>query len=99
MRHDQEREPEEPRLVPRSAEDLRSAGDLVRQGGIAGAFMTLIYLVIGTGFWSLVGWGADHLLGTRWIVWLGAGVGACAGIYLVYLHMRPTDDDAPGRQP
>lgn len=73
--------------------DLRSAGDLVNRGGLSGSIMVLLYVVIGTAFWSLVGFGADRLLGTRWIVWLGAGIGAFAGFYLVYLHMRPRDDD------
>ena len=73
--------------------DLRSAGDLVQQGGLSGAVMLLVYLVIGTAFWSLVGFLLDRLLGTHWIVWLGAGIGASAGLYLVYLHMRPQDGD------
>jgi ATP synthase protein I len=72
--------------------DLRSAGELVSQGGLAGAMMTLLYIAIGLAFWSLIGYGVDRLLGTRWIVWLGAGIGAFAGFYLVYLHMRQRDD-------
>ncbi|WP_238654070.1 AtpZ/AtpI family protein [Rothia uropygialis] len=74
-------------------QDLRNAGDLVNQGGLSGSIMVLLYVVIGTAFWSLVGFGLDRLLGTRWIVWLGAGIGAFAGFYLVYLHMRPRDGD------
>lgn len=74
--------------------DLRNAGDLVQQGGLSGSIMILLYIVIGIGFWSLVGYGLDRLLGTHWIVWLGAGIGAFAGFYLVYLHMRPRDDDS-----
>lgn len=72
--------------------DLRSAGDLVNAGGLSGAIMVLLYVVIGIVFWSLVGYGLDRLLGTQWIVWLGAGIGAFAGFYLVYLHMRPRDN-------
>lgn len=85
------------RLAAPGRGDLRTAGELVQQGGIAGAMMTLLYLVIGIGFWSLVGWGLDQMLGTRWIVWLGAGIGAFAGIYLVYLHMRQGSQDATRR--
>lgn len=87
------RRPRRPRKASQpSSGDLRSAGDLVNQGGLAGAVMTLVYIAIGLGFWSLVGYGVDRLLGTRWIVWLGAGIGAFAGFYLVYLHMRQRDE-------
>lgn len=67
---------------------LRSAGDLVADGGTAGAVMTLLYVMIGIGIWSLVGYGLDHLLGTTWIVWAGAAIGAFGGIYLVFIHMQ-----------
>ena len=67
---------------------LRTAGELVEGGGLAGGLTTLLYVVIGTGFWSLVGWGADRVLGTRWIVVLGVCIGAASGIYVVYLHMQ-----------
>lgn len=67
---------------------LRSAGDLVAGGGTAGAVMTLLYVMIGIGIWSLVGYGLDHLLGTTWIVWAGAAIGAFGGIYLVFIHLQ-----------
>lgn len=67
---------------------LRTAGELVEAGGLSGGLTTLLYVVIGMGFWSLVGWGADRVLGTRWIVVLGACIGAASGIYVVYLHMQ-----------
>jgi dipeptide/tripeptide permease len=60
----------------------------VEGGGLSGGVTTLLYVVIGMGFWSLVGWGADRVLGTRWIVLLGACIGAASGIYVVYLHMQ-----------
>lgn len=69
-------------------ESLSTAGELVERGGLAGGLTMLLYLLVGAGFWSLVGWGADHLLGTRWLVIAGAVLGASAGIYLGYLHMR-----------
>ncbi|WP_421082881.1 hypothetical protein [Rothia nasimurium] len=72
----------------RQNKELRSAGDLVAGGGTAGAFMTLLYVMIGIGFWSLVGYGLDHLLNTTWIVWAGAAVGAFGGVYLVYIHLQ-----------
>lgn len=71
-----------------SDEALSTAGELVQRGGLAGGLTMLLYIVVGGGFWSLVGWGADHLLGTGWLVIVGAVLGAAAGIYLGYLHMR-----------
>ncbi|MDO4252596.1 MAG: AtpZ/AtpI family protein [Rothia sp. (in: high G+C Gram-positive bacteria)] len=67
---------------------LRTAGELVSGGGLAGALMTLLYVILGIVIWSLVGYGLDRLLGTSWIVWLGLVVGACGGFYLVYYHMQ-----------
>ena len=82
-------EPAEDRPGPaRRRSPLRTAGQLVEGGGLAGGLTTLLYVVIGMGFWSLVGWGADHVLGTRWIVILGACIGAVSGVYIVYLHMQ-----------
>jgi ATP synthase protein I len=84
---------------------LRTAGQLVEGGGLAGGLTTLLYVGIGLGFWSLVGWGADRVLGTRWIVVLGACIGAVSGIYVVYLHMQaglrrsPTSDGANPQDP
>lgn len=71
-----------------SDDALSTAGELVQRGGLAGGLTLLLYIVVGGGFWSLVGWGADHLLGTGWLVIVGAVLGAAAGIYLGYLHMR-----------
>ncbi|MGQ1839646.1 AtpZ/AtpI family protein [Kocuria turfanensis] len=73
---------------PARGRGLRTAGELVEGGGLSGGLTTLLYVVIGMGFWSLVGWGADRVLGTRWIVVLGACIGAASGIYVVYLHMQ-----------
>ncbi|MFI7581425.1 hypothetical protein [Kocuria kalidii] len=84
---------------------LRTAGELVEGGGLSGGLTTLLYVVIGMGFWSLVGWGADRVLGTRWIVLLGACIGAASGVYVVYLHMQeglrrsPSSDGADPSTP
>ena len=72
--------------------DLSTTGELIRRGGLAGGLSILVYLVIGIGFWSLVGFGLDRLFGMHVFVWIGGGVGAVAGLYLVYLHMRPSED-------
>lgn len=71
-----------------TGEKLSTAGELVQAGGLAGGLTMLLYIMVGGVFWSLVGLGADHLLGTGWLVIVGALVGAAAGIYLGYLHMR-----------
>jgi ATP synthase protein I len=80
--------PGAPKDGPAERPGLRTAGELVEGGGLSGGLTTLLYVVIGMGFWSLVGWGADRVLGTRWIVVLGACIGAASGIYVVYLHMQ-----------
>lgn len=80
--------PGDPQDGPGERPGLRTAGELVEGGGLSGGLTTLLYVVIGMGFWSLVGWGADRVLGTRWIVVLGACIGAASGIYVVYLHMQ-----------
>jgi ATP synthase protein I len=80
--------PGAPQDGPAERPGLRTAGELVEGGGLSGGLTTLLYVVIGMGFWSLVGWGADRVLGTRWIVVLGACIGAASGIYVVYLHMQ-----------
>ncbi|WP_424348179.1 hypothetical protein [Kocuria sp. CH-021] len=97
--------PGAPEGAPADPPGLRTAGELVEGGGLSGGLTTLLYVVIGMGFWSLVGWGADRVLGTRWIVVLGACIGAASGIYVVYLHMQeglrrsPTSDGADPHNP
>ncbi|KUG55448.1 hypothetical protein AVL61_04755 [Kocuria rosea subsp. polaris] len=97
--------PGTPDGAPPDPPGLRTAGELVEGGGLSGGLTTLLYVVIGMGFWSLVGWGADRVLGTRWIVVLGACIGAASGIYVVYLHMQeglrrsPTSDGADPHNP
>ena len=63
----------------RGDRELRTTGELVSGGGLSGAVMTILYL--------LIGFGLDSLLGTSWIVWVGVLVGVCGGLYLVYIHM------------
>lgn len=74
---------------------LSTVGELVQAGGNRGALGVLAYLVIGTAFWSLVGFLLDYLVGTQWLVLLGGGLGLAAGITLAYLHLQAglkTDD-------
>lgn len=67
---------------------LNTVGELVQAGGNRGALGILAYLVIGTAFWSLVGFLLDYLVGTQWLVLLGAGIGLAAGVTLAYLHLQ-----------
>lgn len=46
------------------------------------------YAVGGLMAWGLIGWGLDLLLDTRWIVFLGALLGATAGLFLARHHVR-----------
>lgn len=67
----------------------------------------LSYIIGGILVWSLVGWGLDNMLGTRWIALVGALVGAAGGLYLSHVHhltrAKPQDpshgvrDDGPAR--
>lgn len=63
---------------------LRTTGELVSGGGLTGAVMSLLYVIIGITFWGLVGYGLDRLMGTAWLVWAGVLVGAFGSLYLVY---------------
>ncbi|GAB3265753.1 hypothetical protein [Arthrobacter pigmenti] len=44
------------------------------------------YIIGGIIVWTLIGWGLDNLLGTRWIVLAGAILGAAGGFYLAFAH-------------
>lgn len=46
------------------------------------------YIVGGLIAWGLIGWGLDLLLDTRWMVFLGALLGATAGLFLARHHLR-----------
>lgn len=69
-------------------ESLSTVGELVQAGGNRAAVGILTYLVIGTAFWSLLGFVVDNLVGTQWMVYVGAGIGLVAGILLSYLRLQ-----------
>ena len=46
----------------------------------------LTYIVGGIIAWGLVGWGLDYLLDTRWLIFVGAVLGAGGGYYLARKH-------------
>lgn len=82
------RVPTTPGTSDRRGSRLSTVGELVEAGGNRGALGILAYLVIGTAFWSLVGLLLDYLVGTQWLVLLGAGLGLAAGVTLAYLHLQ-----------
>lgn len=73
---------------PRQDDRLSTAGQLVQSGGNRAAVGILTYLVIGTAFWSLLGFLLDYLVGTQWLVYAGAGFGLAAGVTLSYLRLQ-----------
>ncbi|WP_136609710.1 AtpZ/AtpI family protein [Sinomonas albida] len=92
---DREKGPGEPQPQPE--------GD----GGYNAGMAVFSYIIGGIIVWSLIGWGLDTLLKTRWIVLLGALLGIAGGLYLAGKHglftqqrrsakTNPPDDDAEG---
>ncbi|MHA7281794.1 hypothetical protein [Arthrobacter sp. TMS2-4] len=55
-------------------------------GGYNAGIAVLSYMIGGIAVWSLIGWGLDNLLDTRWLVLAGAFVGAAGGFYLSHMH-------------
>jgi ATP synthase protein I len=65
-------------------------------GGYNAGMAVFSYIIGGITVWSLVGWGLDNFLGTRWLVLAGALLGAAGGFYLLHLHNLTRS--ASGRQ-
>ncbi|WP_205786797.1 AtpZ/AtpI family protein [Specibacter cremeus] len=59
------------------------------------------YILGGILIWSLIGWGLDILLGTRWFVLAGAFVGLVGGFYLSFARRFKSTrtNDAAGADP
>ncbi|MBG6223590.1 F0F1-type ATP synthase assembly protein I [Arthrobacter sp. CAN_A2] len=55
-------------------------------GGYNAGIAVLSYMIGGIAVWSLIGWGLDNLLDTRWLVLAGAFLGAAGGFYLSHMH-------------
>lgn len=71
-------------------------------GGYNSGMAVFSYVIGGIVVWSLIGWGLDNLLKTRWLVLAGALVGIAGGIYLTTKHgllaprrKGPADGAAP----
>ncbi len=75
-------------------------GDAGYNSGIA----VFSYIVGGILVWSLIGWGLDNLLETRWLVLAGGLLGAVGGFYLSHKHNltrsnQPDPSDKQGERP
>jgi F0F1-type ATP synthase assembly protein I len=55
-------------------------------GGYNSGMAVFSYVIGGIVVWSLIGWGLDILLKTRWLVLAGALVGIAGGMYLTAKH-------------
>ncbi|MFJ6002649.1 hypothetical protein [Arthrobacter sp. NPDC092385] len=55
-------------------------------GGYNAGMAVFSYMIGGILVWSLIGWGLDNLLDTRWLVLAGAFLGAAGGFYLSHMH-------------
>ena len=65
-------------------------------GGYNSGMAVFSYVIGGIVVWSLIGWGLDNLLKTRWLVLVGALVGIAGGIYLTMKHGLLTHTRGPG---
>ncbi|AMM33205.1 hypothetical protein SA2016_2537 [Sinomonas atrocyanea] len=71
-------------------------------GGYNSGMAVFSYVIGGIVVWSLIGWGLDNLLKTRWLVLAGALVGIAGGIYLTMKHglfthrTGPAEHQGPG---
>ncbi|GAP53778.1 AtpZ/AtpI family protein [Arthrobacter sp. 92] len=73
----------EPVHAPTAPHDEASGGG---DGGYNAGMAVFSYIIGGIIVWSLIGWGLDYLWGTRWIVLVGALLGAAGGFYLSHMH-------------
>ncbi|THJ66199.1 hypothetical protein E8P82_09345 [Arthrobacter echini] len=85
-------EPVEPVEPVRARDDGRYSN-----GGYNAGIAVFSYIVGGILVWSLIGWGLDYVLDTRFLVLLGAFLGAAGGFYLSHMHnlIRHHSDDPP----
>ncbi|TKV29774.1 hypothetical protein FDK12_02420 [Arthrobacter sp. NamB2] len=60
-------------------------------GGYNAGIAVFSYMIGGILVWSLIGWGLDNLLDTRWLVLAGAFLGAAGGFYLSHKHNLTRD--------
>ncbi|MET3368789.1 hypothetical protein [Arthrobacter sp. M2012083] len=70
----------------RQAANRNESAEAGNDGGYNAGIAVFSYIIGGIIVWSLIGWGLDNLWGTRWIVLLGALLGAAGGFYLSHMH-------------
>ncbi len=70
----------------REQRDGQHVTDPAGTAGYNAGINLLSYIIGGILVWSLVGWGLDNLLDTRWIALVGALVGAAGGLFLAHVH-------------
>ncbi|MGJ3188684.1 AtpZ/AtpI family protein [Paenarthrobacter nitroguajacolicus] len=75
-----------PSLGGQQASHRNESAEAGNDGGYNAGIAVFSYIVGGIIVWSLIGWGLDNLWGTRWIVLLGALLGATGGFYLSHMH-------------
>jgi F0F1-type ATP synthase assembly protein I len=72
--------------TPRNPAGAPGVSENGRDGGYNAGIAVFSYIIGGIIVWSLIGWGLDILLGTRWIVLAGALLGVAGGFYLSHMH-------------
>jgi ATP synthase protein I len=84
------RDPKKPGKAPSGSRASGSSAPGVSgdnsDGGYNAGMAVFSYIIGGIIVWSLIGWGLDNLLGTRWFVLAGGLLGAVGGFYLSYKH-------------
>ncbi|MFJ6536337.1 hypothetical protein ACIQH5_08885 [Paenarthrobacter sp. NPDC091711] len=75
-----------PAVDAQQAVNRHESAEAGNDGGYNAGIAVFSYIIGGIIVWSLIGWGLDNLWGTRWIVLLGALLGAAGGFYLSHMH-------------
>lgn len=95
-----DRRAREPRQDPSNGNDGDNARGRYGEGGYNAGIAVFSYIIGGIIVWSLIGWGLDNLLGTRWIVLAGGLLGAAGGFYLSHMHnLTRSGPSDPGSTP
>lgn len=84
------------REIPKSTHGSVGVSSDGGDGGYNAGIAVFSYIIGGIIVWSLIGWGLDYLWGTRWIVLLGALLGAAGGFYLSHMHGLTSNRTSPG---
>ncbi|GAA2850164.1 hypothetical protein [Paenarthrobacter ilicis] len=85
-----------PALPSRQPAARDVSAEAASDGGYNAGIAVFSYIIGGIIVWSLIGWGLDNLWGTRWIVLLGALLGAAGGFYLSHMHGLTRQSTSPG---